>query len=191
MRVIAGTARGLRLVAPKGNEVRPTLDRVRESLFNILAPYIEGAHFIDLFAGTGAIGIEALSRGAASCAFVENDRQALDIIARNLQTTRVADRAHICRATLPGHWGDIPGRPGGYDIIFADPPYAFTDHHILFEGLARYLKLGNEGIFVIEHASRSQLVFPQELITSYRCARYGEAALSFCHLTHPVVSDRL
>ena len=179
------------MVAPKGLDVRPTLDRVRESLFNILAPRIEGARFLDLFAGTGAIGIEALSRGAALCVFVESDRRALDAVARNLQAARVADRAQVCRGTLPDDWTVVPKQPEGYDIVFADPPYAFHDHNMLFRGLTRCLKPGEEGIFVLEHAARTEVAFLEGFIACYRRAAYGETALSFCHLTHHVVSDRL
>lgn len=179
------------MVAPKGLDVRPTLDRVRESLFNILAPRIEGARFLDLFAGTGAVGIEALSRGAASCVFVESDRRSLDATARNVETARVMDRAQVCRATLPGNWQMIPKQRDGYDIVFADPPYAFAEHDALFRGLMCYLKPGEDGIFVLEHSARTEVVFPQEVIACYRRAVYGEVALSFYHLTHHVVSDRL
>lgn len=191
MRVIAGTARGVRLVAPKGLDVRPTLDRVRESLFNILAPRIEGARFLDLFSGTGAIGIEALSRGAASCVFVESDRRSLDAIGRNIEAARVGDRARICRATLPRDWNAIPVLPEKYDIAVADPPYAFPEYEGLFRGLPDYLKPGEAGIFVLEHATRTEVIYPQEVMTLHRRAAYGEATLSFFYLTHHVVSDRL
>lgn len=191
MRVVGGTARGTRLVAPKGLDVRPTLDRVRESLFNILAPHVEGARFLDLFAGTGAMGIEALSRGAASCVFVESDRRSLDAITHNLEAAKVGDRAHVCRATLPGDWALVPTMPERYDIVFADPPYAYRKYNELFGGLEKRLKPEMDGIFVLEHSSRTEVIFPQEVMTCYRHAVYGEAALSFFHLTHYVVSDRL
>jgi len=172
-------------------DVRPTLDRVRESLFNILAPRIEGARFLDLFAGTGAIGIEALSRGAASCMFVESDRRSLDVIARNIEAARVGDRARVCRATLPRDWDLVPKEPDGYDIVFADPPYAFAEHDALIQCLPRHLKPGEEGIFILEHSSRLEVILSQDVMSLCRRSAYGEATLSFFHLTHPVVSDRL
>ena len=101
MRVIAGTARGMRLAAPAGLRVRPTSDRVRESLFNIIAPRIEGARFLDLFAGTGANGIEALSRGAAFCSFVDQDARSLAVVRGNLEVTRLIARAQLHRCKLP------------------------------------------------------------------------------------------
>jgi len=179
VRVIGGSARGVRLVAPKGLDVRPTLDRVRESLFNILAPRIEGARFLDLFAGTGAVGIEALSRGAASCVFVESDRRSLDAIHRNIEAARVADRAQVCRATLPRDWNAIPKQTKGFDIIFADPPYAFLEYEGLFRGLTDHLQPGEAGIFVLEHSTRVEVVYPKEVISLQRRVAYGEATLSF------------
>ena len=95
MRVIAGTARRLPLVTPKGMETRPTTDRIKETLFNILQNDLPGCHFLDLFAGSGAIGIEALSRGAAKAVFVDNSKEALSCIRQNLEKTHLADRAIV------------------------------------------------------------------------------------------------
>jgi 16S rRNA (guanine(966)-N(2))-methyltransferase RsmD len=117
MRVIAGTAKGRRLVGPSSSGTRPLSDRAREALFNILGGSVAGARFLDLFAGTGAVGVEALSRGAAGATFVENDRRALEDIAENLERT--------------GFEGDVVrgdalawvARPGGtYDLVFSGPP---------------------------------------------------------------------
>ena len=123
MRVVAGIARGRRLVAPKGEGTRPTSDYVREAVFNSLASRLdlEGATVLDLFAGTGALGIEALSRGAAHATFVESDRAALAAIRANLDACGFADRA----AVRPGDATrvELPG----VDLAFADPPYAFGD----------------------------------------------------------------
>jgi len=179
------------LVAPKGLDVRPTLDRVRESLFNILAPRIEGAQFLDLFAGTGAIGIEALSRGASSCVFVESDQRSLEAIRRNIEAARVGDRARICRGALPRDWSVIPCLSEQYDIAVADPPYAFLEYDGVFRGLTGRLKPGEAGIFVLEHSARTEVIYPQEVMSLQRRVVYGEAALSFFCLTHHVVSDTL
>lgn len=121
MRVIAGTARSLRLKTPEGLETRPTADRIKETLFNMLMPYLSGAVFVDLFAGSGGIGIEAISRGARKAYFVENAQKALDCINENLAHTRFNEQAVVLKqdvfAALRGSIKDDA------DVIFMDPPY--------------------------------------------------------------------
>ena len=124
MRVVAGTARGRPLVAPGGRHTRPTSDRVREAIFNALASMdaVTGATVLDLFAGSGALGVEALSRGAAHCTFVEPAREALAAIRQNLSKTGLADRASV----VPGHVEPfLAGFSGSVDLALCDPPYAF------------------------------------------------------------------
>lgn len=122
MRVIAGSARRLLLTAPKGDITRPTSDKIKETLFNIIAPQLYGIDFLDLFAGTGGIGIEALSRGANSCTFMEKNKEALTCIRQNLEKTHFTDKARIYSAdVLTGIHMLHPERP--YGIIFMDPPY--------------------------------------------------------------------
>jgi 16S rRNA (guanine966-N2)-methyltransferase len=122
MRVIAGTARGRRLKAPPGRTTRPTSDRVREALFSSLRDDTAGARILDLFAGTGAVGIEALSRGADHAVFVENDPGALAVIKDNLAAAGVADRATVVRATAAAFTASPRGGP--FTIVYCDPPYA-------------------------------------------------------------------
>lgn len=121
MRVIAGSARSLRLKTPEGMDTRPTTDRIKETLFNMLQPYLSGAVFIDLFSGSGGIGIEALSRGARHAYFVENNRNALACITQNLQFTRFTDRATVIRQDVTAALQGIHEKEA--DIIFMDPPY--------------------------------------------------------------------
>ena len=129
MRVVAGVAGGRRLQAPAGRKVRPTSERVREALFNSLGSLdaISGASVLDLFAGTGALGIEALSRGAASATFVDADRRAISAIEENLGVTGLGERARVVQADVLRFLADPPrpGDPAVYDLAFADPPYAF------------------------------------------------------------------
>jgi pantetheine-phosphate adenylyltransferase/16S rRNA (guanine(966)-N(2))-methyltransferase RsmD len=122
MRVIAGTARGMRL-APVPNAVRPTADRVRESVFNSLGQFFDGGRVLDLYAGTGSLGIEALSRGCEGAVFVERDRRARATIWQNLQRTGFADRAEVIGGEVERHLGWLMERGERYNLIFADPPY--------------------------------------------------------------------
>ncbi len=120
MRVISGSARGRKLIAPPGLDTRPTTDRVKESIFNIISPYLPAKSVLDLFSGSGALGVEALSRGSEHAVFVECDKAALDITRKNLELARVADRAEVI-------FGDslafLSRAVGQFDIIFLDPPY--------------------------------------------------------------------
>ena len=134
MRVVAGSARGIKLVAPPGIDTRPTSDRVREATFNALGSLglVEGAAVLDLFAGTGAMGIEALSRGAGRATFVDSDRSALDAIRRNLDATKLAAAATVVRADgarFAAH------DAVGFDLAVIDPPYAFDGWHDLLTAL--------------------------------------------------------
>ncbi len=128
MRVIAGLVGGRRLLAPEGQHTRPTSDRVKEALFSALEPYLEGARVLDLYAGSGALGIEALSRGAVGAVFVERDRRAAELIRRNLEAVglsggvrRVTSVEQYCRAPVDGP----------FDIVLADPPYDMAGSQIL------------------------------------------------------------
>ncbi|HZQ29450.1 MAG TPA: RsmD family RNA methyltransferase, partial [Acidimicrobiales bacterium] len=133
MRVVAGEARGRRLVAPPGRATRPTSDRVRESIFDILTSLdaVEGATVADLFAGSGAMGIEALSRGASRAAFVDSDPGAIQAVKANLDTTGTADRATVVRSDVL-RW--LPSAPP-VDLALVDPPYTFDAWPELLTGL--------------------------------------------------------
>lgn len=128
MRIVAGAFRGRRLAAPRGRDVRPTSDRVREALFGILGD-VEGLVVLDLFAGTGAVGLEALSRGAASATFVEIDRQALEVVRRNIDAT-VIDGAHaadVIKGDAPKVVRSLALAGRHFDLVFFDPPYEQTE----------------------------------------------------------------
>lgn len=122
MRVIAGSARRLNLVTPKGNMTRPTSDMIKETLFNIISDRLYNVSFLDLFSGSGQIGIEALSRGAASCTFIEKDKNAVASIRKNLETTHFTDKATVLPYDVLSSLGSID-RGEGFDIVFMDPPY--------------------------------------------------------------------
>ena len=126
MRVVAGVAGGRRLATVPGRSVRPTSDRVREAVFNALVSLgaVEGATVVDLFAGSGALGVEALSRGAASATFVDHDARALAVVRANLATTGLAPAAQVVRADALRFLAEAPGR---FDLALVDPPYRFDD----------------------------------------------------------------
>jgi 16S rRNA (guanine966-N2)-methyltransferase len=142
MRVVAGELGGRRIVAPDGTATRPTTDRVREAIFNSLASsgLIDGALVADLFAGSGAIGIEALSRGAAECTFVERDRAALRALDENLRALDLEGRSRVVRSDASAAAANIDA-----DIVFADPPYDFADWHELLERVTADLVVAESG----------------------------------------------
>lgn len=145
--MVAGSARGRRIAAPPGTDTRPTTDRVREAVFNALGSLgaVQGAVVADLFAGSGALGIEALSRGAAHAHFVESDRRAADVVAANVADLGFADRATVVRRPLPGALDHLPAE---VDLVLADPPYAFDGWPELLDRVAA--RLAPDGIVVAE-----------------------------------------
>jgi 16S rRNA (guanine966-N2)-methyltransferase len=177
-RVIAGTARGLRLEAP-GPGTRPLGDRVKQTLFAILDPDLPGARILDLFAGSGAAGIEALSRGAAHATFVERDPAAARVIVANLARTHLADRATVVTADALA-WLRRSGIASGdaYAIVFADPPYA--DHDVLVGALEALDPVLAPGARVVaKHFWREVPPGAIGLLASERERRFGETALTF------------
>ncbi|MBQ2117030.1 MAG: 16S rRNA (guanine(966)-N(2))-methyltransferase RsmD [Lachnospiraceae bacterium] len=161
MRVIAGTARRLLLKAPAGLETRPTTDRIKETLFNMLMPYLPGAVFVDLFAGSGAIGIEALSRGAAKAYFVENNQKALICITDNLEHTHLSTKSVVIKqdvfAALKGSIRD------NADIIFMDPPYNQDYEKHVFEILQNASYVTEDTLIVVETSLETTLDYIENL----------------------------
>lgn len=151
MRVIAGTARRLNLVTPKGFSTRPTSDKVKETLFNIIAPRLYDVKFLDLFAGSGGIGIEALSRGARKAVFIEKDKNALSCIKKNLETTHFTDIADVVPYDVLSSLYNLDSREP-FDIIFMDPPYDMGLEKQVLSILASS-KLINEDTLIIVEAS--------------------------------------
>lgn len=183
MRVIAGSAGGRRLVTPRGDRTRPTADRVRESLFSSLAPRLPGARVLDLFAGSGALAVEALSRGAAHAVLVERARPALDAIRANLATADVADRATVVAADLPGALDRVAGP---FDLVLADPPYAL-DRDVLAATLARLpVLLAGHATVRLEQATRADPPPWPEALLPGRTRRYGETTI---HEAGPAGAD--
>ncbi len=182
MRIIAGKYRRRRLKSPPSLQTRPTSDRLRETLFNILTPRIEGARFLDLCAGSGAVGIEALSRGAQHVTFVDQSRKMRALIAANLEALKAPQRnVQIVTAEaaefLRRH-SQKEAHP--FDLIFFDPPYAgyyeMVLNHIGNQA-ARFLL--TEGIVVVEHFSKNALAERFAELKRYRTVKQGDSSLSF------------
>ncbi len=174
MRVIAGDARGLALIAPRGRETRPITDRVKETLFAILGDWVPGAGVLDLYAGSGAIGIEALSRGAEHATFVEQARPALVALRTNLERTGTSDRADIVAGDVIRYLALPIARR--WTLAFLDPPYEVRDIVAPLRALAPAVREG--GIVVVKHFWRTQLPDVSGL-EPFRQRRFGETMLSF------------
>lgn len=162
MRVIAGSARRLILVAPKGDETRPTSDKTKETLFNCLMPYVGEASFLDLFSGSGAIGIEALSRGAKSCVFVEKSKEALECIKKNLATTHFTDKSIIEKGDVLGLIARLESK-GPFDIIFMDPPFNKELEKSALNMISKTKLLENDGIIVVEASNETDFSYLMSL----------------------------
>ena len=173
MRVIAGRFKGRRLKAPTWEGLRPTSDKLRETLFNVLAPRIAGARVLDGYAGTGAVGIEALSRGAAHVTFVERDRRAVALIRENLAacgaatdyTIELGDVVYVLRRSAGA----------GFDLILLDPPYDLANTGEALDASARALAPG--GLLVLERATRREPPIPAQL-ARVRDVRSGDSTLT-------------
>ena len=155
MRVIAGTARRRVLVAPKGSDTtRPTTDRAKEGLFNMLQRDVAGARFLDLYCGSGAIGIEALSRGAILATFVECDREALGVLAHNLEHTKLASQGEVLPMKVEMAIARMGKEGRQYNIIFMDPPYHGAYIEETMQMLAEAKMLAEDGMLVVEKEDR-------------------------------------
>jgi 16S rRNA (guanine966-N2)-methyltransferase len=182
MRVIAGTYRSRILKSLKGHALRPTSDRLRETLFNVLGPGVSGSRFIDVFAGTGAVGIEALSRGAVEAVFIENHVPAAALIRRNLESLNALDRAKILPLdAIRGLEKLSTSRNApGYDVVFLDPPYAAGQEYLrVLQFLSNAPFLASTATVIAEHYKTFSL--PEEIgrLRRTRVLRQGDAALSF------------
>ena len=175
--MISGAARGHRLRAPSGWWVRPTADRLKESLFDFLDVEWEGNRVLDLFAGSGALGIEALSRGAARAVFVEADRRCIQVILRNLDSCGMAGRYRIVRADVLRF---LAGRKGQmeFDVILADPPYGKGLARACLLAVDRRGWLAASGKMVVEHSRREPLPERGGGLTLEECRSYGESVVS-------------
>lgn len=178
LRIIAGEWKGKPLKPVKGIKTRPTTDRVKESVFNIIQSYIPDSFVLDLFSGTGNMGLEALSRGANRAIFVEKSRGAAAVLKENCASLRYTDKVDIFVNDV---FTTIPylGRKGhGFNIIFADPPYSKEIEPLLLGAISKANILNNNGVFIIEHASKDVLPSSLDTLKKVDYRKYGNTSIS-------------
>ena len=181
MRVVAGRQKGRRLKEPEGKNLRPTSARVREALLSILTHRTRGAHVLDLYAGTGALGFEALSRGASRVVFVDNHVASSRILRENVTRCGHEERCVVVTQDVETFLDTPPsfGEPPAFDIIFADPPYHTTDLARLLERLSLSGTIASQGVVVLEHFFKRAVPSRIGALTQTRQSRYGDAVLTF------------
>ncbi|HEY0461599.1 MAG TPA: 16S rRNA (guanine(966)-N(2))-methyltransferase RsmD [Pyrinomonadaceae bacterium] len=182
MRIISGTYRGRVLKSPSGNKTRPTSDRLRETLFNVLQTKIDNAtRFLDLCAGTGAIGIEALSRDAQFATFVDKSRRACALIEENLDLLEIPEeQTEVFQSSADDFLRRLGENSGGWDIVFFDPPYADDYMKVIRLIADEEIKLLNpDGIFIVEHHSKNIMPDAVGDLRRWRILKQGETNLSF------------
>ena len=192
MRVIGGEFRSRRLQTPPGNATRPTSDRLRETLFNVLGPAVDGARFLDLYAGSGAVGVEALSRGALFAGFVERGPAALGAIRANLAALGLGSSSSVESRTVTAALERLLEAPESFDFVFLDPPYEAVSEYTETLGLlgresARLLR--PEAVVIAEHARRQALPEQFGALRRRRLLEQGDAALSFYAAVSEEVSE--
>ena len=171
MRVISGKAKGHKLITPEGLDVRPTLDRVKESVFSALLPYLAGANVLDLFSGSGSLGIEALSRGAGKCDFVDSSRRSVQTTNDNLKFTKLMSDANVHFADWKSY---LAGCSTKYDLVFLDPPYTKGIEDEVMKVLAK--NVSDDGVVVLETEIVPNPFVGFEII---RQAKYGRIYVTF------------
>jgi 16S rRNA (guanine966-N2)-methyltransferase len=179
LRIIAGELKGRKLVTVPGMQTRPTADRVRESIFNILGAGVRDALVLDLFAGTGAMGIEALSRGAESVVFADNDKTALTALAKNITMCTLENRANIIKWNILKNLNIICSFPLAFNLVFIDPPYNKNMIKPTLSNLAKSRCLENGARVAIEHSPREPISLEDQNFKISDQRRYGKTLVSF------------
>lgn len=179
LRVISGKARGLKLNAPKNDDVRPTTDRVKESLFNIINPYIMDSEILDLFAGTGSLGIECLSRGANKCVFIDNSKESINIVKSNIKKARVENESIVMNLDFKSAIKSLALKNQRFDVIFMDPPYYKNMFNDALSEIDNNNILKEDGIIIVEHDTKDK--FPDDIGRLYKSRekKYGNTTITF------------
>lgn len=162
MRIIAGTARSLPLKAPEGLDVRPTTDRIKETLFNVIQNEVPGSRFLDLFAGSGGIGLEAISRGAASAVFVEQSKKAVACIEDNIAFTKFTEQSRLIKTDVLSALRTLEGREH-FDVVFMDPPYDSLLEKEVLTYLAKSELIDEDSLIIVEASDKTEFSYLDEL----------------------------
>ena len=178
MRVIAGQHKGRRLFSPKGQIIRPTADRVKQFMFDVLAYEITAANVLDLFAGTGNLGIEALSRGAEHVVFVEVNRTAVTAIERNVELLHLNNRVSLIQSDVIAYIRRLEFTVNTFDLIFADPPYDYKELDPLIQAIAEKKLLNKNGCFVLEHRTTKRFTNTFSGLCVNRTRKLGNTSVS-------------
>ncbi len=168
MRIIAGSAKGVRLKMVAGKHVRPTADRVKESLFQVIGPFFDGGLVLDLFCGTGALGLEAVSRGADRAILIDSSRASCEVARANAQATRLSEHVEVYRRDVMAGIQQLYKRHLKFDFIFMDPPYMKDLLTPVLRKISRFDLLSDKGIIIAERSSKSNA---PEKIESFKCYR--------------------
>ncbi|HEY6293478.1 MAG TPA: 16S rRNA (guanine(966)-N(2))-methyltransferase RsmD [Terriglobia bacterium] len=180
MRIISGAYRGFHLRSLKGANLRPTSDQMRQTLFDVLGPAVAGSRFLDIYAGSGAVGIEALSRGASEVALVENHRAAVQLIRRNLETLEADTGARVLACLAASAVERLANEGASFDYVFLDPPYAeVAEYHRILRQLGRAPVLAPGALAVAEHSRHLRLEEGYGRLARIRTLRHGDSQLSF------------
>ncbi|MBQ7265230.1 MAG: 16S rRNA (guanine(966)-N(2))-methyltransferase RsmD [Firmicutes bacterium] len=178
MRVISGSARGLKLKAPKGLNTRPTTDRIKESFFNIISPYVYGCRFLDLFSGSGSIGVEALSRGSEAVFFVDSDKHSIEVINSNILSSKLSHKATVLKGDALSVLESLGKKGEKFDIIFMDPPYNKGFIQPCLNIIQSYKLLSEDGFIVAEQAAEEEEL-KTEGLEVYRIKDYKTTKMTF------------
>lgn len=179
MRIISGSLKGRRLAAPAGLSTRPTADRIKESVFNILADRTATTRVLDLFAGSGALGIEALSRGASHAVFIDRAKTALSVLKRNIHDLGLTERTRVLNWDIRRNLNCLTSGPGGFDLVFMDPPYDTDAVNPTLNSLVQSRVLSADALIVVEHSQREAIVGPHGALTLTDQRRFGKTLVSF------------
>ena len=182
MRVISGKVRGLKLDTPKNDDVRPTTDRVKESLFNIINPYVIDSNVLDLFAGTGSLGIECLSRGALSATVVDVSKDSINIVKSNVKKARVENESTILNLDFKTAIDRLNVQNKKFDIIFMDPPYYKNMFIDALSNIDNSDLLSEDGIIVVEHDTKDKFIDKIGRLEKSKEKKYGNTTLTFYKL---------
>jgi 16S rRNA (guanine966-N2)-methyltransferase len=183
MRIISGIYRGLRLKTLKGGNLRPTSDQLRETLFDVLGPQVEGSSFLDAYAGSGAVGLEALSRGAREVVFIEHHRAAAELIRSNLAVLKIHDGFHLISCQVLTGFERLAEEGSRFDFVFLDPPYnEIREYHHVLRQLSRGQLLFPASVVVVEHSRHCLLEEEYGSLRRSRVLRHGDAQLAFYRL---------